>query len=98
MSSNQNKIQKKTLGLPSDKTLQQATKLSIQKSKPICFYFFVDSLKNKVCITSDGEDNVIYKSDEEHTSPIINIYKCSNEYIVLTENTIYIISANIKVN
>ena len=34
---------KKNLGLPSDKTLQQAVKLSIKTAKPICFYFYVDS-------------------------------------------------------
>ena len=40
--------QKRTVGLPSDKTLQQAVKLSIKTSKPICFYFYVDSLKKKI--------------------------------------------------
>ena len=39
---------KKNLGLPSDKTLQQAVKLSIKTAKPICFYFYVDSLKKKI--------------------------------------------------
>ena len=67
---------KKTVGLPSDKTLQQAVKLSIKTSKPICFYFYVDSLKRKVSICSDGEDKIIFKNQEEHTSPILNTYKC----------------------
>ena len=34
------------LVLPSDKTLQQACKLSLKTKKPICFYFYIDSLKN----------------------------------------------------
>ena len=88
---------KKTLGLPSDKTLQQAVKLSIKTAKPICFYFYVDSLKGKVCISSDGEDKIIYKNDDEHTSPILNTFKCQNEFLVVTENTIYVVSSNTQV-
>ena len=87
-------VSKPKLGLPSDKTMQQAVKLSIKLCKPICFYFYVDSLKNRACIASDGEDRIIYKSDEEHTSPILNTYKVNSEYIVVTENTIYILSAS----
>ena len=89
--------QKKTLGLPSDKTLQQAVKLSIKTAKPICFYFYVDSLKGKVCISSDGEDKIIYKNDDEHTSPILNTFKCNSEFLVVTENTIYVVSSNTQV-
>ena len=90
--------QKRTVGLPSDKTLQQAVKLSIKTSKPICFYFYVDSLKKKISIVSDGEDKIIFKNQEEHTSPILNTYKCGDEYLVITENTIYVVSSNISVN
>jgi hypothetical protein len=90
--------QKKTLGLPEDKTLQQAVKLSIKTAKPICFYFYVDSLKKKITICNDGEDKIIFKNEDEHTSPILNTYKCGGEYIIVTENTIYIVSANITIN
>ena len=88
---------KKSIGLPSDKTLQQAVKLSIKTTKPICFYFYVDSLKNKISISSDGEDKIIYKNQEEHTSPILNTYKCGSEFLVVTENTIYVVSSSITV-
>jgi hypothetical protein len=91
-------VGKKNLGLPSDKTLQQAVKLSIKTAKPICFYFYVDSLKKKISICSDGEDKIIFKNQEEHTSPILNTYKCGDEYLVITENTIYVVSSNISVN
>ena len=85
------------LVLPSDKTLQQSTKLALKTKKPICFYFYIDSLKGKITIVSDGEDRIIYKSDDEHTSPIINTYKSDNSYIVVTENTIYILSSETQV-
>ena len=90
--------QKKTLGLPDNKTLQQAVKLSIKTAKPICFYFYVDSLKKKITICNDGKDKIIFKNEDEHTSPILNTYKCGGEYIIVTENTIYIVSADITIN
>jgi hypothetical protein len=85
------------LTLPSDKTLQQACKLSLKTKKPICFYFYIDSLKGKISIVNDGEDRIIFKSEDEHTSPIINTYKSDTCYIVVTENTIYILSAETPV-
>jgi hypothetical protein len=75
----------------------QATKLSLKTKKPICFYFYIDSLKDKITIITDGEDRIIFKNDDEHTSPIINTYKSDNSFIIVTENTIYILSANTKV-
>ena len=88
---------KSQLSLPSDKTLQQAVKLSIKTTKPICFYFYVDSLKGRVCISSDGDDKIIYKNDDEHTSPIMNTFKYQNEFLVVTENTIYVVSSNTQI-
>jgi uncharacterized protein involved in tolerance to divalent cations len=85
------------LVLPSDKTLQQATKLALKTKKPMCFYFYIDSLKGKISIVNDGEDRIIFKSEDEHTSPIINTYKSDHSYIVVTENTIYILSAETPV-
>ena len=85
------------LTLPSEKTLVQATKLALKTKKPVCFYFYIDSLKGKITIVTDGEDRIIYKSDDEHTSPILNTYKSENCFIVVTENTIYILSADTQV-
>lgn len=85
------------LVLPTDKTLQQATKLSLKTKKPICFYFYIDSLRGKISIINDGEDRIIFKSEDEHTSPIINTYRSDSSYIIVTENTIYILSAETPV-
>ena len=86
-----------SLTLPTDKTLLQATKLALKTKKPVCFYFYIDSLKGKISIVSDGEDRIIFKSEDEHTSPILNTYKSDNCYIVVTENTIYILSSETQV-
>lgn len=86
-----------TLTLPTEKTLLQATKLALKTKKPVCFYFYIDSLKGNISIVSDGEDRIIFKSDDEHTSPILNTYKSETSYIVVTENTIYILSSDTQV-
>ena len=83
--------------LPTSDTLETAAKLSIKLSKPICFYFYIDSCKGGASIVKAEGEKIIYKNNEEHTSPIKNTYKVNNEYLVVTENTIYIISANTQV-
>jgi|TARA_B110000967_G_C18751820_1_gene493218 hypothetical protein len=85
------------ISMPSNDTLSQAAKLSIKVSKPICFYFYIDSCKNNASIVAADGEKIIYKNNEEHTSPIKNTYKVGNEYLVVTENTIYIISCNTRV-
>ena len=86
-----------SLVLPTEKTLLQATKLALKTKKPVCFYFYIDSVKGKITIVSDGEDRIIFKSEDEHTSPILNTYKSDNCFIVVTENTIYILSSDTQV-
>jgi hypothetical protein len=44
----------------------------------------------------DGSgEKLLVKSEEEYTSPIVKIYKVSNEYIIVTENSIYLVDVNI---
>lgn len=85
------------ISMPSTDTLSQAAKLAIKISKPICFYFYIDSCKNNASIVTADGDKIIYKNNEEHTSPIKNTYKVGNEYLVVTENTIYVISCSTNV-
>lgn len=89
---------KKALNLPAPLTLNQATKLSIKSAKPIDFYFYVDSLKKKISICNDGENKIIFKDEDEHSSPILNTYRCGDEFIIVTENSIYIVSSSINID
>lgn len=85
------------LTLPDAKSLNQACKLAIKLSKPIDFYFYIDSCRGGCqIITNDGE-KILYKNNDEHTSPIKNTYGVGNEYLVVTENTIYILSKNTQI-
>jgi hypothetical protein len=69
---------------------------SIEKLKPICFYFYKDSLKNKVRLGLDEDDDiVIYKDNDSYSSNIISLYKLKSIYVCETENTLYIVSNKI---
>ncbi len=82
------------IGLPNVNTLNQAAKLSIKIAKPIDFYFYIDSCRGNAQIVNADGDKIIYKNNEEHTSPIKHTYKVENAYLVVTENTIYLISCD----
>jgi len=38
---------------------------------------------------------MLVRSEEEYTSPIAKIFKVAEEYIVMTENSIYLVSSKI---
>jgi hypothetical protein len=69
---------------------------SLDKIKPICFFFYKDSLKNKVNLMFDEDDDiVIYKDESSYSSNIVSLYKLKTIYVCETENTLYIVSNKI---
>ena len=85
-----------TYKLPLDTTLQHASKLAIVEDKPIMYDYWMSSLEKKAIIgvRKNGE-KLLVKNEEEYTSPISKFYKVETDYIVITENSIYIVSADI---
>ena len=43
----------------------------------------------------NDNEKLLVRNEEEYTSPISKIYKSDDEYIILTENSIYLVSAYI---
>lgn len=85
-----------TQRLPSDVTFQNATKLAITEDKPIMLDYWSDSLDGKALIgVRENNEKMLVKSAEEYTSPIAKLYRSGTEYIVMTENSIYIVSSTI---
>ena len=83
---------------PSHVTLQQSCRLSICEDKPIMLDYWIDSLNKKALIgVRESGEKLLVKSPEEYTSSIIKMYKCEKEYIMITINTIYIVSSDISV-
>lgn len=82
--------------LPSDVTLQHASKLAIVEDKPIMLDYWTASVDKKALIgVRESGEKLLVKSAEEYTSPIAKFYKSVTEYIIITENSIYIVSSEI---
>jgi hypothetical protein len=82
--------------LPEHTTMQHATKLAIVEDKPILMDYWTFSLDKTILIgVKENQEKLLVKSEEEYTSPISKIYKVGSEYIIMTENSIYIVDVGI---
>ena len=82
--------------LPSDATLKHAAKLAVVEDKPIMLDYWASSLDKKALIgVREGGEKLLVKSEDEYTSPVAKFYKSGTEYIVITENSIYLVSSDI---
>ena len=82
--------------LPSDLTMKHAAKLAIVDDKPIILDYWTASLEKKALIGArENNEKLLVKSEEEYTSTISKFYKSGTEYIIITENSIYIVSSDI---
>jgi hypothetical protein len=79
--------------LPSNVCLQHSCKLAIVQDKPVMMDYWTASLDKSIIIgVRETGEKLLVKSEDEYTSPIANIYKVETEYIIVTENSIYLIS------
>ena len=79
--------------LPGMNTLTHATKLAIVEDKPIMLDYWTDSCEKNVLVgVRETGEKLLVKSEEEYTSPIAKIYKVETEYIIITENSIYVVT------
>lgn len=82
--------------VPESTTLQHAAKLSIVEDKPIMMDYWTNSIEKSALIgVKDTGEKLLVKNEEEYTSPISKIYKVAKEYIIMTENSIYIVDLEI---
>jgi hypothetical protein len=85
------------MALPSASVLLKVAEVAINEDKPIYFDYFRDSLEKKCCIGVQGTTKYLVKSNDEYTSTIQQVFKCENCYIVMTENSLYVVDASIPV-
>ncbi len=82
--------------LPETATLQQAARLAITEDRPILMDYWTDSIEKTALIgVKENNEKLLVKNEEEYTSPIAKIFKIGKEYIVMTENSIYIVDVSI---
>jgi hypothetical protein len=85
-----------TYRLPTALCMQHVFKLAIVEDKPIMMDYWTSSLDKTVVIgVRENNEKLIVKSADEYTSPIAKIYKVDTEYIIVTENSIYIVASDI---
>lgn len=84
--------------MPSPQTLVQAAKLAMQQDKAIQMDYYLDTAQGRAFLGEDTDNNekMLVKSGEEFTSLIQKIYKVQTDFIILTENSIYLVSGNIQ--
>ena len=81
---------------PSAKTMEHAVKLAIVEDKPIMMDYWIASIEKKALIgVRENNEKLLVKSEEEYTSPIQKIFRAGNEYIIMTENSLYIVDNKI---
>ena len=82
--------------LPSGITLQHCAKIAVVEDRPIMFDYWTPSCDKEVLIgVRESGEKLLVKNEEEYPSPISKIYKVEGEYIIMTENSIYVVSADI---
>ena len=85
--------------VPSATVMAQAAKIAIEQDRPIYLDYYNDSVEKKCCVGVQGASKMLVKSDTEYTSPIETIMRIKEEkaWLVLTENSLYIVHAEIPV-
>lgn len=84
--------------LPSAQTMLQASKLAIEQDRAIMLDYFRDTAAGKAFLGEDPDtkERILVKSKEEFTSLIKKLYKVGEEFIILTENSLYVVSGKVQ--
>lgn len=86
----------KDMELPSSKTVMHAVKIAVMDDKPIMLDYWNDSLNKEVFIgIKEDNEKMLVKNEEEYTSLISKIFKVESSYIIITENSIYLVKSDI---
>jgi hypothetical protein len=85
-----------TVRMPDNTTMQNAIKLAISEDKPILLDYWTSSIEKTALVgVRETKEKLLVKSVDEYTSPIQKIYKVGNDFIIMTENSIYLVCASI---
>ena len=84
--------------LPCDKVLIHAARIAMEQDKPILLDYYKETRVGTAFLGEDGDtkEKILVKSAEEYTSPIQKMFKAGDDCIIVTENSVYIVSGAIK--
>jgi hypothetical protein len=83
---------------PSSQTLLQAAKLAIEQDRAILLDYYQQTANGTAFLGEDPDtkERILVKSKEEFTSLIKKLYKVGEDFIIITENSIYLVSGKIQ--
>ena len=86
-----------TSRLPTEAALRHAARFAMTEDKPISMDYWLTSITQTACIgvKRDSGEKILVNSDDEYTTNIIRLANSGNEFILITENTIYLTCKNI---
>jgi len=86
----------KEVSMPHQTTILNACKIAISEDRPIMLDYWNQSTQSECFIgVRENEEKLLVKNEDEYTSPISKIYQVNNEYILTTENSLYIVHKDI---
>jgi hypothetical protein len=82
--------------LPGEKTLKHAARIAIDQDKPIMLDYYNETREGKAFMGEDPKtkEKMLVRSEEEYTSLIQKIFKVGDDFIAVTENSVYVIAGN----
>lgn len=84
--------------IPSAAALLQAARIAMQEDRPIQLDYYMDTAAQKAFLGEDPttKEKLLVKSADEFTSLVQKIFKAGDDYIITTENSLYIVSNKIQ--
>ena len=83
--------------LPPATVLLRAAQISVDEDRPILLDYWTESRDKKCCIGVKDNAKYLVKNESEYTSTVQSIFRLDGCFIVLTENSLYIVSQEIPV-
>lgn len=87
--------------IPHRLTMDRAVRIACNEDRPIMMDYWMYSIsadpKEKPTIgVRPNKEKLLVKNKEEYTSPIQRMFKSEGEYIIVTENSVYIVDSSVK--
>lgn len=85
--------------LPNEKVLLHAAKIAMEQDKPILLDYYKDTKAGGAAFIGEDKETkekILVKNPEEYTSPVTKMFKAKDDYIIVTENSVYIVSGAVK--
>jgi hypothetical protein len=84
---------------PNEKVLVHAAKIAMEQDKPILLDYYNETKVGGTAFLGEDKETkekILVKNLDEYTSPVVKMFKAKDDYIIVTENSVYVVSGSIK--